>query len=157
MSLAIPKNVHLLTWEPWDQDKLLGSSYLVRFEHILENGEDIEYSKNVTFNMQDHFRYFDISWMRETTLGGNQWLEDMKRLKFEPVSKVQKTIEQSLIKNNLAEIEIASNLIEIKSNDEESIRAKRDLRSLAFDKTVVIKPMEIRTFVVKMNPDIYDK
>lgn len=77
--LSLPQNVHLMTFEPWHEDEVL-----IRFEHILEKDEDPEYSKPVTFNLRDVLRDLDIIDIRETTLDGNQWLEETKRLKFKP-------------------------------------------------------------------------
>lgn len=77
LSLSLPKNVHILTFEPWKSDSLL-----IRFEHILAKGEDEQYSKEVSFDFKDVFRSFDIVSVRETKLAGNQWLSDSKPLNF---------------------------------------------------------------------------
>lgn len=77
VSLSLPRNVHLLTLEPWKDD-----SVLVRFEHILEPEEDIKYSNPVSFNLKDVLHHFDVTEIRETTLAANQWLTEAKRMKF---------------------------------------------------------------------------
>ncbi|XP_052868628.1 lysosomal alpha-mannosidase-like [Anopheles cruzii] len=79
LSLSLPLNVHLLTFEPWHDN-----SILVRFEHLLEADEDPLYSKPVRFNVQDVFRQFSIEQVRETTLAANQLKEDSTRMKFKP-------------------------------------------------------------------------
>ncbi|XP_034666347.1 lysosomal alpha-mannosidase isoform X1 [Drosophila subobscura] len=79
ISLALPKPVHLLTLEPWHQNQLL-----VRFEHIMEKGEDVHLSKPVQINVKSVLSSFDIDDMRETTLDGNAWLNETERLQFVP-------------------------------------------------------------------------
>lgn len=77
--MVLPKNVHLLTLEPWHENELL-----VRFEHILEKNEDSRYSKYVQFNVRDVLEDFNIVDMRETTLDGNAWLDEHQRMEFVP-------------------------------------------------------------------------
>ncbi|XP_030561633.1 lysosomal alpha-mannosidase isoform X2 [Drosophila novamexicana] len=79
ISLVLPKSVHLLTLEPWHDNELL-----VRFEHILEKDEDSRYSKYVQFNIKDVLSAFNIENIRETTLDGNAWLDEHKRMEFVP-------------------------------------------------------------------------
>lgn len=77
--MVLPKSVHLLTLEPWHDNELL-----VRFEHILEKDEDSRYSKYVQFNIKDVLSAFNIENIRETTLDGNAWLDEHKRMEFVP-------------------------------------------------------------------------
>lgn len=107
--------------EPWKED-----SFLIRFEHILEATEDKEYSKPVSFYMTDILQNFDIENIRETNLAGNQWIEDVNRLKFNT------------------------------KND-----GGKDYKSFTFDTTqlkndfkVTLGPMEIKTFIIFLNPQI---
>ncbi|XP_075149649.1 lysosomal alpha-mannosidase II isoform X2 [Haematobia irritans] len=79
LSLNLPKNIHLLTFEPWHDHEIL-----VRFEHILEKDEDPKYSKFVQFNVKNVFQGFGISDIRETTLDGNAWLDENLRMEFVP-------------------------------------------------------------------------
>uniref|UniRef100_A0A6P4EAE6 Alpha-mannosidase n=1 Tax=Drosophila rhopaloa TaxID=1041015 RepID=A0A6P4EAE6_DRORH len=79
ISLVLPKPVNLLTLEPWHENQLL-----VRFEHIMENGEDASYSKPVQFNVKNVLSAFDIEGIRETTLDGNAWLDETRRFQFAP-------------------------------------------------------------------------
>ncbi|XP_047001000.1 lysosomal alpha-mannosidase-like [Schistocerca americana] len=71
----LPQNIKILTLEPWKDNSLL-----LRLEHILENEEDTNLSQPATVNLEALFTPFSISSIRETTLGGNQWLEDNTRL-----------------------------------------------------------------------------
>lgn len=65
-----------MTYEPWNEN-----SFLLRFEHLLEAGEDPEFSKTVTFNLSQLFPGdFDFA---EVNLAANQWIEDVKRLHFQ--------------------------------------------------------------------------
>ncbi|EDV98984.1 lysosomal alpha-mannosidase isoform X2 [Drosophila grimshawi] len=79
VSVILPKTVHLLTLEPWHENELL-----VRFEHILEKDEDSRYSKYVQFNIKDVLAAFNIESIRETTLDGNAWLDEHRRMEFVP-------------------------------------------------------------------------
>lgn len=110
--------------EPWKEN-----SFLIRFEHILEATEDHEYSKTVSFYMTDILQNFDIENIRETNLAGNQWIEDVNRLKFN-------------------------------GNDGEK-DLEKDYKSFTFDTTrlkgdfkVTLEPMEIKTFIIFLNPQI---
>lgn len=157
MALPLPRNVHVLTFEPWDQDKLNGHSYIVRFEHLFAKDEDPEYSKPVTFNIQDAFRDFDVQWIRETTLAGNQWLSEATRFKFRPDSKKSSSVHnkyESMMRQSKEEVVRA--FVEARSVGGKGLN-ERKARSVAFDYEITLEPMEIRTFIVKMNPEIYDK
>ncbi|KAM8717605.1 hypothetical protein ACLKA7_004323 [Drosophila subpalustris] len=79
ISSTLPKYVHLLTLEPWHDKELL-----VRFEHILEKTDDYHYSKFVQFNVKDVLAGFKVVNMRETTLDGNAWLDEHRRMEFVP-------------------------------------------------------------------------
>lgn len=77
ISLALPKNVYLMTLEPWKAGQLL-----IRLEHIMEQGEDTELSKPIRFTLDDLFENFEIDDMREVSLSANQFVEDIDRLHF---------------------------------------------------------------------------
>lgn len=120
----MPKNVHLLTFEPWKTD-----SILIRFEHIFALNESRLYSQNVTFDLKDVFSStFDIFEIRETTLAGNQWLNEAKRFKF--------TAENS-------------NIVSPTSRFTAPVASELNLQSVNGSK-ITLKPMGIRTFVVRM-------
>ncbi|XP_055923548.1 lysosomal alpha-mannosidase isoform X2 [Eupeodes corollae] len=78
LTLSLPQNINLMTFEPWHQNEIL-----IRFEHILEKDEDPEYSKPVTFYLKDIFRQLDLVNIQETTLDGNQWLAESRRMQFQ--------------------------------------------------------------------------
>ncbi|XP_063709608.1 lysosomal alpha-mannosidase-like isoform X2 [Culicoides brevitarsis] len=154
LSVSLPMNIHLLTFEPWRRDKLNGDSYLLRFEHLLEKDEDPEYSKPVTFNLQDVFRGFDIAELKETTLAGNQWLADAKRFKFTPDPK------EIRFDNVNQRYDYRINPYQKATSDNE-VDPERDTEELSFrkyglDYEITLKPMQIRTFVMQMNPELYD-
>lgn len=158
MALPIPRNIHVLTFEPWDQDKLKGHSYIVRFEHLFEKDEDPEYSKPARFNFQDAFRDLDVAWIRETTLAGNQWLEEATRFKFKPDSKKDSTEDfskyESMMRKDADEVK---DFVQARSLGGDTSKMDASARSVAFDYEITLEPMQIRTFIVKMNPAIYDK
>ncbi|XP_058821191.1 lysosomal alpha-mannosidase-like isoform X3 [Topomyia yanbarensis] len=115
---SLPMNVNLLTFEPWKQP----FTFLIRFEHLLEQTEDPLYSAPVTINLKDVFSKFNIYSVRETTLGGNQWKEDKSRLHFSsgPVPLTHESVPFSSTKPS-------------------------DVYQ------VTLGPMEIRTFVMEMS------
>ncbi|XP_044269680.1 lysosomal alpha-mannosidase-like [Tribolium madens] len=114
---VLPDNVHILTFEPWKED-----SFVLRLEHILENNEDTNLSQSVSVNLEDLFAFFDISEIKETTLGANEWMEDFDaRTKY-----VWKT------KSNTSTIN-KSIYVPLKAGELE----------------ITLKPMQIRTFIIK--------
>lgn len=155
-------NIHLLTFEPWRRDKMNGDQYLIRFEHLLEKDEDPEYSKPVTFNLQDVFRAFDIAGIKETTLAGNQWLLNAKRFKFTPDPE---QLRYDSV-NQKFDFRIDPNRKEGGSDNEIDSEARVgreefgdpiiDARSYGLDFEITLNPMQIRTFVMQMNPALYD-
>lgn len=74
---------------------------------------------------QDLFSAFIVTSVRETTLGGNQWLEENNRLKWN-------TEENDIFKTNYSSVPLYS-------ENEDAI-------------SVELKPMQIRTFIVKLSP-----
>lgn len=156
LSLSLPQNVHLLTFEPWKDETIL-----MRFEHILEKNEDIEYASPVTFNFNDVFHSFNIYELRETTLAANQWLSEAKRFKFTPQSSNETQINPEINADNSANLTSdAINLQPSPSPEISESRQKRKrnrhnfARSSASDDdddyTITLKPMQIRTFVVTL-------
>ncbi|XP_034939557.1 lysosomal alpha-mannosidase isoform X1 [Chelonus insularis] len=112
----LPANLQILTLEPWKDNMIL-----LRLEHLFEIGEDSELSQPVEINLVDLFMNFDIIAVRETSLGGNQWIENMKRLKWQAESnEIEEEVE---------------NFSELTKSEDDIIN-------------VVMKPMEIRTFII---------
>lgn len=73
--MALPRNVYLMTFEPWKTDE-----YLIRLEHLLDKYDDAELSQPVNFDLKDVFPG-DFQFV-EVSLAGNNWIEDSKRLRF---------------------------------------------------------------------------
>ncbi|CAO1353625.1 unnamed protein product [Diamesa tonsa] len=113
IGLALPKNVYLMSLEPWKTGQML-----IRFEHILEQGEDPELSKPVRFSLDDLFTGFEIDDMREVSLSANQFVEDMDRLHF--------------------------------TTDNQEAKPQKNPTVSNFE--VTLEPMQIRTFIMSLNP-----
>ncbi|XP_063974588.1 lysosomal alpha-mannosidase isoform X1 [Diachasmimorpha longicaudata] len=113
----LPPNVHILTLEPWK-----GGQVLLRLEHLYEIGEAGQLSQPVEVNITDLFADFDVVAVRETTLGGNQWIEDQDRLQW--------TSETNEVLPDLEDFKVQVEVLDGAVN-------------------VLLKPMEIRTFVVR--------
>lgn len=64
-----------MTFEPWQADE-----YLIRLEHLFDRYDDAELSQPVHLDLKDVFPG-DFHFA-ETSLAGNQWIEDSKRLRF---------------------------------------------------------------------------
>ncbi|XP_043527609.1 lysosomal alpha-mannosidase isoform X2 [Frieseomelitta varia] len=120
LAKALPPNVHILTLEPWKNNTVL-----LRLEHIFEVGETVSLSKPVEVNIQDLFATFTIVSIKETTLGGNQWIKDTNRLKWEPET---------------------NDIFQMEENLSHSVEMNGNVMN------VLLKPMEIRTFIVEIVP-----
>lgn len=106
-----------MAYEPWKDN-----SFLIRFEHILEIDEDPQLSLPVSFNISHIFPgSFTLA---EVSLGANQWIDDVTRLRFKHVGSVQRTVES-------------------KSN-----RKQMERQTDGSQFIVTLNPMEIRTFVM---------
>ncbi|XP_076239948.1 lysosomal alpha-mannosidase II [Calliopsis andreniformis] len=119
LAKRLPPNVHILTLEPWKDGTIL-----LRLEHIFEIGETEHLSKPTEINIKDLFSTFTILSIKETTLGGNQWMEEMDRMKWEAET------------NDILQANETATPIEI---NEDAIN-------------ILLKPMEIRTFILKTAP-----
>ena len=128
----LPPNVNLLTLEPWLDWSTGGfpsKQFLVRLEHLFEEGEHSSYSQPVTISLSDFFGSAglgigELSFMRETTLGGNRWKDEVRRFDWK-------------LKDGGEAVE-ADKTPEATGTDE---------ATGAFD--VTLGPMQIRTFVVE--------
>ncbi|XP_062548691.1 lysosomal alpha-mannosidase-like isoform X3 [Armigeres subalbatus] len=139
LSLSLPLNVNLMTFEPWKENSLL-----VRFEHLLEKGEDPTYSKPVRFNLQDIFRSFSIEEIRETTLAGNQWKEDNKRFQFKADPTYLKHVTRADIINPF------NSTGEARTKKDE-LSPSENLKNVSNEGyEIVLGPMQIRTFVMQL-------
>jgi len=104
-----------LTLEPWK-----GRSLLLRLEHLQDKEDDPQLSKPATVSLKGLFSAFDVISARETSLGANQWLGQVKRMDW-PVE---------------------SNEIDVDSKE-----ANLDLDD---DLNVTLNPMQIRTFIIEV-------
>ncbi|XP_016945444.3 lysosomal alpha-mannosidase isoform X2 [Drosophila suzukii] len=172
ISLVLPKPVHLLTLEPWHENQLL-----VRFEHIMENGEDASYSQPVQFNVKNVLSAFDIEGIRETTLDGNAWLDESRRLQFVPdpeeaafntyatFSQPAKSVHLLSAEKPLLGVKYAEEALPTGQLGAQSNRIKREVDGRSSKSTegaynsfkadsgnqeyiIELSPMEIRTFIV---------
>lgn len=109
-----------MSFEPWKD-----GSFLIRFEHIVEKGEDTQLSAPTRFNLFDVFPGFDID-MKEVSLSANQWIEDLKRLHF---------TEESV--DFLDEIE-----------------SSKKPPTVSDDLDITLNPMEIKTFIMTLSPKV---
>ncbi|OWF45655.1 lysosomal alpha-mannosidase-like [Mizuhopecten yessoensis] len=85
INYTLPANVHLLTLEQWGGPGAVPSSsqpYIIRLEHIFENGEHSQLSKDATVNLQGLFVTFTVDSVTELTLGANMALSDLHRLQW---------------------------------------------------------------------------
>ncbi|KAK0161282.1 hypothetical protein PV327_009769 [Microctonus hyperodae] len=114
----LPPNVHILTYEPWKDGKVL-----LRLEHLFEVGQAGALSSPVEVDITDLFNDFKIVSLRETTLGANQWIESMARLEWHIRDN-----EDNEVNNQTDQVKIQGNTI-----------------------NVLLKPMEIRTFVLTIS------
>ena len=81
MQRPLPDNVHLLTFEAIDHNRVL-----MRFEHFYAKGEDATLSKPVTVNLNGLFTEFEISDVVELNLAANQFASEKKPLDWRTAS-----------------------------------------------------------------------
>ncbi|XP_076263633.1 lysosomal alpha-mannosidase-like [Rhynchophorus ferrugineus] len=120
----LPKNIQILTLEPWKD-----STYLLRIEHVFDNDEDSSLSEPVLVKLKDLFVGFNIASLKETTLGGNQWLKDSKRLKFNTNSKLKE-------------------VLNINDKTDSSKAKTSNLQDDIDNLEIVLNPSDIRTFII---------
>ncbi|XP_055376537.1 lysosomal alpha-mannosidase-like isoform X1 [Condylostylus longicornis] len=148
ITLSLPKNVHLLTFEPWHENEIL-----VRFEHIMESDDDPIYSKPVTFNIKDVFRYLNVKDIKEMTLDGNMLVSQKSRLKFkedQPKKSSKQNIEDliKVILKSKRETEKGKplrNIVDVE-NPSKNTNVLQKENEDPFQ--ITIKPQEILTFIL---------
>ncbi|XP_060520105.1 lysosomal alpha-mannosidase-like [Cylas formicarius] len=113
---SLPENVHILTLEPWRK-----SSFLLRLEHMYAEGEDTLLSEPAIVDIKDLFSTFKVTSLRETTLAGNQWIDNRKNTKFRTISEL--------------------------------LDLSQDVYYASDGFKVILKAMQIRTFVVEIQLD----
>lgn len=135
----------------------------MRFEHILEKDEDVEYSTPVTINFNDVFHAFNVYEVRETTLAANQWFSEMKRFKFRSEPETNEMITDEASENRASITNPVNTVIpepmmrpEISPSRQKRKRNKINRNGDVSasdgddDYKISLKPMQIRTFVVTL-------
>lgn len=155
----MPLNVHLLTFEPWKKNAVDGDSYLIRFEHLLEKDDDTDYSKPVSFNLEDVFRSFSIWTIKEMTLDGNKVLKEVKRLKFQPDPIALQTnatnADQVNLQNELRRADYVRSDDQTKNDIlEDPENTSEDARYYGIDYVVKLNPMQIKTYIITLQPQL---
>jgi len=149
----------------------------VRFEHIMENGEDASYSQPVQFNVKNVLSAFEVEGIRETTLDGNAWLDESRRLQFVPdpeeaafntyatFSQPAKSVHLLSAEKPLLGVKYAEEALPAGRLGAQSNRIKREVDGRSSKSTegaynsfkadignqeyiIELSPMEIRTFIV---------
>ncbi|GLV46666.1 Lysosomal alpha-mannosidase II [Carabus blaptoides fortunei] len=151
---ALPKNVQILTLEPWK-----ASTFLLRLEHIMEKDDDPELSRPVNVDIKNLFTPFTVKSVRETTLGGNQWIEQNQRLKWNAGEKLEhlvhqpdyyKTEEDNIVwlRNHPNDTnEIPTDNLTIGNIDNAILKDLDQYNTFEF----TLEPMQIRTFVIDID------
>ncbi|KAF7271106.1 hypothetical protein GWI33_015990 [Rhynchophorus ferrugineus] len=142
---SLPPNVQILTLEPW-----IGFSFLLRLEHVFDQGEDSTLSKQATVNLKDLFTAFDVVSLKETTLGGNQWLDDNHRMKFNTNGTLEAIVYDDIDvntgDNTVHKLWMQDNIYQYR-NKREIIVDSED-RFAEFE--VILNPSQIRTFIIEI-------
>ncbi len=121
----LPANVHLLSAEEWHGNSR--DSVLLRFEHIFQTGEDEVMSKSVQFDLDAVFAGFEVTAVEEVALAANLRLGERKRLDWNPKEDNEVT------------------------DEEEAEREPLNVSGKG-PKMVELTPMQIRTFIVDLEP-----
>ncbi|XP_030753915.1 lysosomal alpha-mannosidase-like [Sitophilus oryzae] len=135
---ALPKNVQILTLEPWKD-----STFLLRLEHLFDYDEDSVLSQSALVNLTDLFTGFEIVSLEETTLGANQWLKDSDRLKF----KTNSTLEQLLNEDYNTNIEYAT-VVKNAWIEGSKTKPQPTLKDNLDELEISLNPSDIRTFII---------
>ena len=132
LNKKLPPNINLLTLQPWDDNRIL-----LRLEHIFEVNEDSKYSRPRRLSLRDLFTTFIIVDAVEMTLDASREkrLAETTRLKFHP-----EVDPYANYTNVLTQVD-NEDLADSTSDGGESPATP------SF--TIVMYPMEIRTFLVK--------
>ncbi|ODN03792.1 Lysosomal alpha-mannosidase, partial [Orchesella cincta] len=124
LSKLLPPNVHLLTVEP-----ITTSTFILRLEHFYEvHYDDMDNSSPVKISLKALKEAIPaIKSIKETSLGGNQWIEDVKRLEW--ITANEKRY----------------------GNAEGSFSSLDDSDSpLKSSEFIVLQPMQFKTFIVEI-------
>ncbi|CAH1119882.1 unnamed protein product [Phaedon cochleariae] len=138
----LPDNVQILTLEPWK-----ANTFLLRLEHVIENNEDPVLSKPVEVDLKGLFEPFDITSIRETTLGANQWLSDNQRLHFNASSPLEDLLADDSLDAHQRAARAKWNLSFLERRTEGVEHTNDGLDDISGLK-VVLSAMQIRTFII---------
>ncbi|KAI7688348.1 Lysosomal alpha-mannosidase [Sarcoptes scabiei] len=130
----LPVNIHLLSLEQWDEHHVL-----IRLEHFYEINEDIKYSRETQIRLRNLFNPFTIEDVREMNLLGTEELDQSESLKMRWIPELNPY-------ENYTQV-LASTFIK------SSQTIRRDDGTF----TIFMKPMQIRTFLVRIRPRLYRK
>ncbi|CAG2107047.1 unnamed protein product [Medioppia subpectinata] len=125
----LPRNIHLLTLERWANRTLL-----LRLEHFYQWNESREWSAPARVELRDVFREFVVYDAVETTLSATENILTTRRLQFRYTN--------------------ANNHLSQAFNQTHRFEPKRHELNTT-DLSVIINPMEIRTFIVRIKPKYY--
>ncbi|CAG2176880.1 unnamed protein product, partial [Oppiella nova] len=120
----LPKNIHLMTLEQW-----VNTTFLLRLEHFYQWNESLSLSLPVRVELRDLFRAFVVTEALETTLSATENILAARRLYFWDANA------------NNRNTSAVSDRFEPK---------RHELNGT--DLSVIINPMEIRTFIIRTNP-----
>lgn len=128
----LPKNIHILTLEPWDNHFIL-----LRLEHFYEINEDSEQSTPTDVSLRNLFTTFRIIYVKEMTLSANQELTESERKRmvwtpdFDPYANYKSAFGK-------IDDSINENLTYIENNSNQTF-------------LITLEPMQIRTFLIKFD------
>ena len=123
-SVDLPENVHLLTLEEWHGNSR--DAVLIRFEHMFDANEDPLLSRPVSFKLSGILKDFKISQVEEVILSANLQKEKLHRLQW--------NVEED---NDINQDDFET--ISLTGVDPEDI-------------VVTLRPMQIRSFIVNIDP-----
>ena len=125
-------NVNLLSFEPWLNGSLV--QYLVRLEHLFQEGEHQVWSQPVSVSLSQLFgpsglNIGQVTFAKETTLGGNQWKDESSRLQWS--IKGERYQAGPVLADDVTKVD-------------DDVAANAD-----FVDDVTLDPLQIRTFIVE--------
>ncbi|XP_054707229.1 lysosomal alpha-mannosidase-like [Uloborus diversus] len=134
----LPQNIHVLTLERLDDHRIL-----LRLEHFYEKSDGNRMAEPVTVSLANMFRPFRIIYYQETTLAANKYLYEVDRMEWPIQSdETERDYESDQPDATVSE---ANNVLETEGGTIITSDGEEDhLR-------VVLSPMEIRTFIVKVD------
>jgi hypothetical protein len=134
LAAALPPNVHLLNLRTLDTGEVL-----LRLHHIYGIGEDAVYSDVAKVDLQNLFKNLRITKISEMSLSANMLKSEMHRYDWNTASV------------SSSKIPVEEGNDDVESRSMERIRDYR-YKPVTLDSMVVeLKPMDIRTFIVRFD------